>query len=241
MAPLLVALLTVAQPAPAGPPVESGSTKEIREAALAEATQRGGKQLNSPHVDARVSVDTDVLLVYVDLGVSADFGLIPLGPGTLAIGAGFDLGFCGSFCWGLSALLSAGFKQPTTYSQNHYFPQARVTYHLPVAEWSTSALAKKINIYALLAGGPVISNLRLSTQDNSLLVEGNNVSVGISGGAGAEYFLGERFFVGLEAQLRYARGVYNWNVKVGNYALSDSEQTWNLSGFNLKFFLGIRI
>ncbi len=202
-------------------------------------TQAPENKLLTPlHADARFSVDTDVLLIYVSLSVSADLGLIRLGPGTLGVGANVDVGFCGSFCWLTAALLTSALGAPTTYGQTHFFPSARLTYHFPLPSSKSESL-KKVNIYGLLFGGPVFSRLALISKDVEIV--GTDTSFGFGGGVGGQYFFTERIFVGAEATLRYARGRYTWAARVGSYQLKDSEDLWSLTGGNLRFSIGIRL
>jgi opacity protein-like surface antigen len=196
------------------------------------------KVLTPLHADARLSVDTDILLIYVNVSVAADLGLIRLGPGTLGVGANVDVGFCGSFCWVTAALLTSALGAPTTYGQTHFFPSARLTYHFPLPTSKTESL-KKVNVYGLLFGGPVFSRLALVSKD--LEIVGTDTSFGFGGGVGGQYFFTERVFVGGEVTLRYARGRYTWAARVGSYQLKDSEDTWNLSGLNARLSIGIRL
>lgn len=215
--------------------------------ALAETTENTGLDekpktaLMTPvHVDAKLALDTDILLVYINLGLAGDVGLVPIGPGTLAVGGGIDVGFCGSFCWLLSGLLTSALGTPSSYWQRHVFPNVRVSYHIKLPT-SSSANANKVNVYALLFGGPLFTSLGLGSNDRRVLIEGNDTSIGIGAGGGAQYFFTERFFVGAEVSLRYARGRYQWRLVAGNYMLSAQEESWDLSGFNIRLMAGIRI
>jgi hypothetical protein len=197
-----------------------------------------GKLLRPLHADARLSVDADILLIYISVSAAVDVGLLKLGPGTLAVGANADLGFCGSFCWATAALLSSAFQTPTTYSQTHFFPSARLSYHFPIPA-SKSKSAENVNVYGLLLGGPVFTSLSL--KNKGLEISGNDTSIGVGLGIGGQYFFTERFFVGAEATGRYARGRYNWTVRLGDYRLSDSEASWSLTGISVRFAVGIRL
>ena len=52
---------------------------------VVEAPAETTKVLGPLRADARFTVDTDILLAYVNLGVNADLGIIKLGPGVLAV------------------------------------------------------------------------------------------------------------------------------------------------------------
>ena len=192
------------------------------------------KTLAPLHVDIKGTLDTDILLLYVELGASADLALLKLGPGTLGVGASFDVGFCGSFCWAFSALTQLD------YWQHFYSPMARLRYDIPLPAARASP-TEKINAYGFLMGGVVITSMGLSTKNGTIKVEGNDASVGIGIGGGAQYFFTSNVFGGAEATFRYARGKYTWRVVIGSYELKGNEDTWSLTGFNLKFMIGVRL
>lgn len=217
-------------------------------AAFAETTENTGLEekpktalLTPIHVDAKIAVDTDILLVYINLAAAGDVAVAPIGPGTLAVGGGIDFGFCGSFCWLLSGLLTSALGTPSSYWQRHVFPNVRVTYHFKLPDSSAQTKIAKVNAYAMLFGGPVFTSLGLGANNRAVVVEGNDTSIGIGAGAGAQFFLTERFFVGAEVSFRYARGRYTWRLIAGSYSLSSQEESWDLSGFNVRLMAGVRI
>ncbi len=242
---LLLALPALAQSTPPAPPPPLPESSTSAPVVTTDETAKTSV-LKPLHVDARFSADADILLIYVNLSLGADVGLIPAGPGTLAVGGAFELGFCGSACLALSALLSSAFNKPTGYGQQFYYPHARLSYHLDlpaVMKGSSSAnnrTLEKLDLYGLLFGGPVFTHLGLATNDNQLIIEGNDVSFGIGGGIGANYFFTEHFFVGAEAAARYARGTYTWRAVAGSYQLSATEASWSASGLGVRFAVGAR-
>jgi hypothetical protein len=209
---------------------------------LVEPVAETTKVLPPFRADARVTVDTDILLAYVSLGVSADLGVVKLGPGTLAVGAGLDVGFCGTVCLVTGALLGGA------YGQRDFFPMARVSYHLELPARAGNTL-QKVNLYGFVFGGVVISSLSFSARIQGFDIGASSTGVGpgLGLGAGAAYFFSDRVSVGAEATLKYAAGVYNDVVVVEppnsnvNYQWSSTYSSFSRSGLSIRFFLGFRI
>lgn len=190
------------------------------------------KRLMPLGLDLRLTLDTDVLLVYVDGGVGADFGLIPVGPGTLSVGGELDVGFCATACLLLNA--ATGLR----WGHRYYSPFVRLGYHFALPK---STGLEKVDLYGMVMGGLVLASMGVSSADGSVSITGEDTSLGLGIGAGANYFIGERIFVGLEGRLRYAQGVYRVTAQVGPYQLTDSDRTWDLNGINILVFLGLRL
>ncbi len=200
------------------------------------ASERSTANLKPLQFDVRVNGDTDILLAYIDLGLTADIGLLPVGPGTLAVGASLDYGFCGSVCWLIGALTN------TNYGQSYLQPTGRVSYHLDMKQLiqNQASLSDKLDGYALVFAGPILSSVGISSKDGSVKVEGTDLAFGGGAGLGAQYFFSANFFAGAEIVARYAAGTYTTKVTVGSYSVSDKESSWSLSGINTKLFLGLR-
>jgi hypothetical protein len=218
-------------PAPAAAPgAQAGQAAPVADAFAGSGALRPGG------IQARASLDTDILLVYLNLGAAADVGLLQAGPGTLAVGGGLDYGFCGSVCWAVSALT------PINLGERYLSPHARLTYHFPVT--GSDALAK-LDLYGLLLAGVTWSSMNIASDEP---IEGQVRSVDSSSvsflgglGAGANYFFSDRLFLGAEARLRYSQGTYTVSTNaIPGYVLTDSDSTWSLSGFNLAFHAGLR-
>ena len=56
-----------------------------------------------------------------------------------------------------------------------------------------------------------------------------------------KYFFNDHLFLGAEGRLRYSTGQYTYTARAGNVSLSDSQSSWNLSGFNVQLFAGLRL
>ncbi|MER2564612.1 MAG: hypothetical protein ABTQ32_28055 [Myxococcaceae bacterium] len=207
-----------------------------------EAPAETTKVLGPFRADARFTIDTDILLAYVNLGVNADLGVVKLGPGVLAVGAGLDFGFCGTVCLLIGAVLNG------SYGSRNFFPQARVSYHLELPAKSGNAL-QKIDVYGLVFGGVVVSSMGFSATYQGVQVSASDTGVGpgIGLGAGGSYFFTERVFVGAEATAKYASGTYKNVVVVTppnsnvDFRWRDEYTSWSLSGVSLRLFIGFRI
>jgi len=207
-----------------------------------EAPAETTKVLGPMRADARFTVDTDILLAYVNLGVNADLGIVKLGPGVLAVGAGLDVGFCGTVCLLIGGLLNG------SYGARNFFPQARLSYHLELPAKSGNAL-QKVDVYGVVFAGLVVSSMGFAGQYQGVMVSATSTGVGpgVGLGAGGSYFFTERVFVGAEASLKYAAGRYNDVVTVKppnsnvDFRWRDEYSGWSISGLSVRLFLGFRI
>ena len=96
------------------------------------------------HIDVRGMIDTDILLVYVNLGAMAEVGVLPIGPGTLAVGGEVDYGFCGSLC------LITSLASPIDIGERYFTPMARVSYHFPI---EALKIASKVDFFGATLRG----------------------------------------------------------------------------------------
>jgi len=233
----LVALL-----ASGGAWAQAASTSEPG-GGVTEAPAETTKVLGPFRADARFTVDTDILLAYVALGVNADLGLVKLGPGVLAVGAGLDYGFCGTVCLLVGAALGGSF------GIRNFFPQARVSYHLELPAKGANNTLTKVDVYGLVFGGVVVSSMNFGTtvQGVKVTASSEGVGPGIGLGAGGSYFFTERVFVGAEATAKYAQGTYKDVVVVTppnsnvDFRWRDMYSGWSISGVSLRLFIGFRI
>jgi hypothetical protein len=228
-------LLALAAPAALAQSAEPSTEVEL----AAETT----KVLRPLRADARVTVDADILLASVSLGISGDFGLVKLGPGVLAAGAGLDFGFCGTACLVIGALLGG------SYGIRNFFPHGRLSYHLELpAKGATNSL-QKVNVYGVLFGGVVISSMGFEGRFQGVEVSATSTGAGpgLGLGAGASSFFAERIFVGAEATVRYQFVRFADVATVSapgsnvNFTWADEYQSQSFSGFGLRFYVGFRI
>lgn len=185
-------------------------------------------------IDARAMLNADIVLAFVNLGVGVDVGVLPLGPGVLAVGGEFEAGACLSVCLLLNAT--------TGWSWSHMFysPHARVSYHLLPG---SSAGMEKVDVYGLALVGATITTTRVAGEGSGTDFEyvGSDVGPSVGVGLGGKYFFSDNLFFGAEGRLRYSAGQYTYTARAGNVSLSDSQSTWSLSGFNVQLFAGLRL
>ncbi len=184
-------------------------------------------------VDARLTLNADVILAFVNAGVGVDVGVLPLGPGTLSIGGEFEFGACVTFCAVLS--LATGWQ----FSNLYYAPHARIAYHfLP----GNAPGLEKVDLYGLVFGGVTLTTTRVAGTASGTEFEyvGNDVGPSLGLGVGGKFFPQEKLFLGAEARLRYSAGVYAYTARAGNVSISDSQASWSLSGINVQLFGGLR-
>lgn len=233
-----------AEPAPALPPPSTGPGPSQPEAqpAATTATPPAAPAVEPPaeetaglrpmHLDFRGTINADVLLAYIGLGLSADLGLVPVGPGTLAVGAGFEYDFCGSVCWFFSAVT------PLDFSHRQIWPQARASYHLGLKS------AKHLDLYPFVGLGPVFARSEISVDSGAARYVGTDTSIGVNFGAGASLFVAGPVFVGGEARIRYAAGDYNYRLESGDGTRTydrGSVETWSLTGIDVLVAVGVRL
>lgn len=184
------------------------------------------------HLDVRATLNADVLLAYIGLGMSADLGLFRVGPGTLAVGAGFEYDFCGSVCWLFSAATNLDF------GHRQIWPQARASYHLGLTS------NKKVDFYPFVGLGPVFARSEISVDDGVARYVGKDTAIGLNFGAGLNFFVAEPFFIGGEARVRWAAGEYTYRLESGDGTRTydkGSVDTWSLSGIDVLVSAGVRL
>lgn len=199
---------------------------------LGPVDEKPTSELRPRQLDIRVTANADILLAYLGLGMSADFGLIPAGPGTIAIGAGFEYDFCGSVCWLFSA------ATPIDFSHRQIWPQARGSYHLGIRG------AKYVDLYPFVGVGPVFARSELSLQNGAAHYVGTDTSIGVNFGAGVSLLVAGPLFVGGEARIRYAAGEYGYELERGDTTLTydrGSVDTWSLAGIDVLLAIGVRL
>ena len=227
--------VTQAQQAPAAQAQEPQKTPATL-AAEAPAAPRLNRMQGVGDIDARVMLNADIILAFVNLGVGADLGVLRLGPGVLTVGGEFEAGACVTPCLALNLLTG------WTFSHLFYSPHARVTYHFMPSD---SHGLEKVDLYGLALAGVTITTTRVANTGTGDSTDfeylGSDVGPSVGLGIGGKYFVQDRFFVGAEGRLRYSAGQYTYTARVGNVSLSDTQSTWSLSGFNVQFFAGIRL
>jgi hypothetical protein len=220
-------------PLPPGTTPSSSTAPATTETAAAPPADQGPtSELKPFELDIRGTLNADVLLAYIGLGASADFGLVQAGPGTIAVGASFEHDFCGSVCWFFSAVT------PLDFSHRQIWPQARASYHLSLKN------AKKLDLYPFVSLGPIFARSEISVDNGAARYVGKDTSIGVNFGAGVNYFVYGHLFIGGEARVRYAAGEYNYKLESGDGTIQydrGSVDTWSLSGVDVVFTVGVRL
>jgi hypothetical protein len=183
-------------------------------------------------VHVRGALDAHLLLAAVDVGASAELGLVPMGAGTLALGAGLDYGVCFIFC----AISSA--TRPIGVSESHLTPHARLSYHFGLND--TPAL-QRMDLYGVVLAGMTWASARFTEDGSTHVVTADDAGLMVGVGMGASYFLQENFFAGLETRLHFSQGRYVLPGQVGNTPLRQSDSSWSTNGASLVFFAGLRL
>lgn len=217
-------------PAEPPPPLPPPGAAAAAAAPIVADTETG--ELKPMHVDLRATVNADILLAYIGLGASADLGLVPAGPGTLAVGAGFEYDFCGSVCWLFSAIT------PLDFSHRQIWPQARASYHIGVKS------AKNLDIYPFVGLGPVFARSEISVDNGAARYVGTDTSIGVNFGGGINFFVAGPVFIGGEARIRYAAGEYDYRLESGDGSRTydrGSVDTWSLTGIDVLVAVGVRL
>lgn len=222
----------VEPPPPLPAPDASSEAPPAPTPAPPPADERPTGELKPMHLDLRGTINADVLLAYVGLGASADLGLVPAGPGTIAVGAGFEYDFCGSVCWFFSAVT------PLDFSHRQIWPQARASYHIGVKS------AKNLDIYPFVGLGPVFARSEVSVDDGAARYVGKDTSIGVNFGGGINFFVADPVFIGGEARIRYAAGEYEYKLESGDGSRTydrGSVDTWSLTGIDVLVAVGVRL
>lgn len=176
-------------------------------------------------VDVRAALHTTPILQYGGIGASADAGMRRIGPGTFALGGGFDYFFCGTTCS----------NAPLSLSQRQLSFEGRISYHLAPPK------VGGVDFYPLVTAGFIHSRSTITVGDNSEY-RASDIAPSIGFGAGASYFFADRFFVGAEARFRYAAGTYSYELASGRERVFDRTgvDTWNASTVDLAVAFGAR-
>jgi hypothetical protein len=197
---------------------------------------RRGRIQAPGQIDVQANFNADVLLIFANAGVGVDVGVLPLGPGVLALGGELEAGACITLCLGFK--LATGWDLSTRYLS----PHARVTYHF--APPGNSPSLQKLDVYGLAFAGITYSTASVggTVGNDRFETRGTDLGPSLGVGAGAKYFLMEDsgLFVGAEGRVRWAAGTYTWTASYGNVSISDSQSHWSLSGLNVQLFGGIR-
>jgi hypothetical protein len=190
------------------------------------------RELRSKRFDVRAALNADTFLAYLGVGLSADMGLVSVGPGTLAVGAGFEYDFCGAVCWDFSA------STPLDFGQRHVSLQGRASYHLGFER------AKNLDFYPFVGVGPIFARSEVTVENGLARYVGTNTGLGVNFGAGVNLFVFGPVFVGGEARIRWGAGDYDYRLESGDGSIAfdrASVSSWTLAGLDVLFAAGVRL
>lgn len=159
------------------------------------------------NVDAWGTLSTDLFLMGVEVGAGADVGVVPLGPGTLAVGAEATYSFCFSIC-GLISLAT-----DSQFGFSSFAPLARASYHLVPGGMSG---VEKLDLYGVLVAGPTFDSLGMKT--DQFTAEARTLGLQVGLGGGARYFVNDRVFIGGEGRFTFGQHTTRLEVTSGEYA-----------------------
>lgn len=180
-------------------------------------------------VDLRVEGAVSLPLLYVQTGATVDVGVLPLGPGTLALGVELGFNLCATACWVPNLVLE---RHVSRYDLSAL---GRLGYHFTVDDRNY----RRVDFHGVLAGG--VMEARTTFTGPDYRVEGRGRGPSVSLGLGGNYFPRSRFFVGAEVQLHFATGLYALDVTRGTYVPTDEDRRWIQLGLGSTFFLGFRL
>lgn len=191
--------------------------------------QETSRRMRPGHVDLRVEGGLDFLPPSAEAAASTDLGVVPLGPGTLSVGAQLGLKQCLLAC-SVSHLLEREWV-----SNRDVYALGRLGYHFSLEGSSQD----KVDLYGVLLGGVMEARTTHRAPDYRYEGRGRGPAFGL--GVGGSYFLSSRFFVGAEARLRFASGSYALSLTRGTYAFTREDSHWLRLGPSTVLFAGARL
>jgi hypothetical protein len=183
------------------------------------------------NLDLRLDGAASVLPLSVEAGATLEVGVLPLGPGTLSLGAEASVNQCALACW-VPNLFSE-----RDVSRTDFYAFGRLGYHFTVADRNY----RKVDLYGfVLAGG---MEVRTTLTASDYRYEGRDRSPAFGLGIGGNYFPtpGSRFFLGGEARVRFGTGSFALTLTRGSYEFTEDDRRWVRLGLSTAFFAGVRL
>jgi hypothetical protein len=203
---------------------------------LAVPAEASARQESSPspllrpgQVDFRLDVAALGLLTSLEGGAVLGLGVLPLGPGTLAMGSEVRASVCALACW-----VPRLFQEEATARWEGSL-LGRLAYHVPLDNRNY----RQVDTYAVLLAGVTESRVSVSAPGYRYEGQGRGPSFGL--GVGGHYLPSPRFFIGAEARLRVAWGDHALALTRGAYEFRPEDRRWSRFGVNTVFFVGIRL
>ncbi|EPX64377.1 hypothetical protein D187_005511 [Cystobacter fuscus DSM 2262] len=164
-----------------------------------------------------------------EAGASTEVGVVGLGPGTLSVGAQLGLRQCLLAC-SLSGVLAL-----ERVSTRDVHVLGRLGYHFT---WPGKSQGK-VDLQGALLGGVMEARILRDAPEFRYEGRGRGLAFGLA--VGGNYFLSSRFFVGCEARLRFASGLYALSLTRGSYAFTQEDRQWVRLGLGTVFSAGVRL
>jgi hypothetical protein len=156
-------------------------------------------------------------------------GVLPLGPGTLSLGAELSVNLCALACW-VPNLFS---DQDTLRHDVHVV--GRLGYHFSSPDRNYG----KVDLYGVLLAGVMEARTNLTAPDYAFEGRGRPLVFGL--GVGGNYFPSSHVFVGAEARLRFSSGAYELSLTRGAYEFTREDRRIFRLGLSTAFFVGVRL
>lgn len=197
------------------------------------------KTLEPLQVDAKITMNADALLAFVGGGVAADIGVVRVGPGTFALGAAGEYNLCATVCWLLNTVT------PLEFGQHEISLWGRASYHIDITTTGSGSTLTKLDVFPFVMVGPTFASSYVKLDDGSAEYRGKDTAIAVGGGLGANLFVAGPVFIGGEARLRYAQGVYTYELVAGK---DDQQRTyaegsvahWSMTGIDVQLAVGVR-
>ncbi|ATB34857.1 hypothetical protein CYFUS_000264 [Cystobacter fuscus] len=164
-----------------------------------------------------------------EAGASTDVGVVGLGPGTLSVGAQLGLRQC------LLACALSGVLAQERISTRDVHVLGRLGFHFT---WPGKSQGT-VDLQVVLLGG--VMEARILRDAPEFRYEGRGRGLAFGLGVGGNYFLSPRFFVGCEARLRFASGLYDLSLARGSYVFTPEDRQWVRLGLGTVLFAGVRL
>ncbi len=183
------------------------------------------------NLDLRLEGAASLLPLSVEAGAAVDLGVLPLGPGTLSLGAELSVNQCALACW-----VPNLFSERDT-SRRDFYAFGRLGYHFTLADRNY----RKVDLHGFLLLGGMETRTTRSTPDYDYEARDRSPAFGL--GIGGNYFptVGSRFFVGGEARVRFGTGAHALRLTRGTYEFTEDDRRWTRLGLSTAFFVGIRL
>lgn len=203
-------------PPPPEPPSATGSTESP-------------PLLRPGQVELRLLGAASLLPLFLEGGAIAEVGVLPLGPGTLSLGAELSVNLCALACW-----VPNLFSDRDT-SRHDIHAVGRLGYHFS----SPDRNYRKVDLYGVLLAGVMEARTTVTAPDYAFEGRGRPLAFGL--GVGGNYFASSRIFAGAEARLRFSYGHHELSLTRGTYAFTREDRRIFRLGLSTAFFVGVRL